>query len=762
MATTPDPGPRAWRADAAAVCALLLVVCAFWWRILFMRAYLVLDDMARQNVPLALLYARALADGRVPLWVSDLGGGYPLLAESQVGALYPPNLILFALLPPLAALNLSGVLHAALAAVGAYACARRFGVSPAAALLAGVAFGLSGLMSVHAIHVNMIRAIAWLPLLILCVDGAAASRRPWRWAPAVALVTAMQWLAAYHHITLLSIAGAIWYAVFAAGAQGRAAFWHRARSLWPAVAGGLLLGVLLAAAQLLPSLELVAFSERAAAAGLRQSTYGLMPARHLLALLLPTLFGSPKTNTFAGATWQFHEWCGYLSAVALMMAAAALLCRRDWRVWCLGSLAAASLVVAVTPQVQGLLSRVPVLSGVRVPPRALLLFTLSAALLAAMGADAAPRRSRLARGLAGCLALLLAAVGGAALLLRARTGYAAGAELWLTVGVLAGVWLALRLAPRWAAGALLAALAAAQLYQFGYAYQPLVGASFYTQPPPVGRQVPDPVLESRVYSTHHLTSPAWQNLLAARGDWSRDHRIFEAERDALSHNWPACFGLRSLRLYCGLPLLRYSVLLRALAEAAPDAHASVWGAANTRHLITSRYFGAGSPSERLDEAGVPTPRARIVRRPVRCRDAYEALDLMLSRLDPTQEAAVEAPPSAPLPASGQPTDGSIRIVSETPTRLVVEAHSARPALLALADAYCPGWHATVNGREAQIWPTDVMFRGVVVPGGDSQVVFEYRPVAVRVGLFAGLAALALLCGVLACRALRREPAGSGS
>jgi hypothetical protein len=93
------------------------------------------------------------------------------------------------------------------------------------------------------------------------------------------------------------------------------------------------------------------------------------------------------------------------------------------------------------------------------------------------------------------------------------------------------------------------------------------------------------------------------------------------------------------------------------------------------------------------------------------------------------------------------TGDQTKIVDRRATKVVVQVKSACPGLLVLSDTYYPGWTASVNGRGASIYPTDVAFRGVAVPKGVSTVTFEYRPSAFRAGL------LMTLVGVLVIVAL---------
>ncbi len=84
-------------------------------------------------------------------------------------------------------------------------------------------------------------------------------------------------------------------------------------------------------------------------------------------------------------------------------------------------------------------------------------------------------------------------------------------------------------------------------------------------------------------------------------------------------------------------------------------------------------------------------------------------------------------------------DREASIVSYTPERVVIRARSELPSFLMLKDAYYPGWQAAVNGEPAEIVATNVLFRGVPVPSGESEVVFWYGPQSWQTGLRLSLA-----------------------
>ncbi len=83
--------------------------------------------------------------------------------------------------------------------------------------------------------------------------------------------------------------------------------------------------------------------------------------------------------------------------------------------------------------------------------------------------------------------------------------------------------------------------------------------------------------------------------------------------------------------------------------------------------------------------------------------------------------------------------GEISVISYAPERVVIRARSERPGFLVLKDAYYPGWHAAINGEPVDVVPTNVLFRGVPVPAGESEVVFSYMPTTWQTGLRLSLA-----------------------
>jgi hypothetical protein len=111
------------------------------------------------------------------------------------------------------------------------------------------------------------------------------------------------------------------------------------------------------------------------------------------------------------------------------------------------------------------------------------------------------------------------------------------------------------------------------------------------------------------------------------------------------------------------------------------------------------------------------------------------------------------------PARGPVLDfvGSSRVLRRAPDRVVLEVEASAPGFVVLADAFDPGWRATVDGRAASIRRANVAFRAVGVPAGRHVVEMVYRPRGAARGLVLTAGGLVLLIAA-ATRARKRRRA----
>lgn len=363
------------------VVGLLLL---FFNKMAFTNLILARGDTFLYFYPYWTAAAEALRAARVPLWNPDLFMGAPLLANSQVGFFYPLNWPVWWLLPTPYAVSASILLHVGIAGLGAYAAARRaLGLSWEAGLVTAVLFALGGYLTAQVEHINQLQGMAWLPWFLVALGGPAA--RGWRGIVARALgigvLFALQLLAGHTQTTFITGVGlGLWLLTAALSDVAQPAEQSRlarvGRRFAPLLLGGLL-ALLLAAIQLLPTLQLMQLSSRQGGLSpnevLSFSLNPLLLARALLPSVGQSLFSEyvavlPLVGlalAFVGA-WQWRRRPGVLPAL----------------IW---ALVGFGLALGVFDPLYWLLARLPGFNLFRVPARWLLLYTLGMALLAGVG-----------------------------------------------------------------------------------------------------------------------------------------------------------------------------------------------------------------------------------------------------------------------------------------------------------------------------------------------------------------------------------------
>ncbi len=317
-----------------------------------------------------------LRAGQLPLWTPDIFMGAPLLANPQLGTLYPPNWLTVLLDAP-NAIRVSILLHIAWATLGAWLLARRAaGLGSAGALVTAAGFGVGGYIGAHVEQINQLQGLAWFPWLFLllhhALDPSRRTRYPRLYTLLLGGAMALQILSGHTQTVFISGVGMGLYVL----ASGR---W---RGLLP-LATASLIALVLASPQLVPTYELVGQSSRSG---------GLTPNAALSFSLSPFIAGRGLLPSYDGKV--FSEYIAYIGVTGLALASLSLFrphtpgqfpVRRTWLVMALAGL---FLAVGLYNPLNWLIVQLPGFDLFRVPARWLALYGLSAAVLAGLGVDA--------------------------------------------------------------------------------------------------------------------------------------------------------------------------------------------------------------------------------------------------------------------------------------------------------------------------------------------------------------------------------------
>jgi hypothetical protein len=388
--------------DVAALAGLLLLALlyqgwglvggpVFWERDTTLFYYPFTDWLAEQ-----------LKQGRLPSWLPTAFGGYPLLADGEVGPLYPLSLLVLPWLPTGPAVVLLRVLHTWLAAGLTYLLLRRLGAGRLGSLLAGLVFAFGSFMVGQLQHENMIRSAVWLPGELLLLEQAfrAGGWARQRWLVAAGLLLGVACLGLHLQavaMSLLALGLFVAYRLALDPPPGPRAE-RLALLVWaPACIG--LVAVGLSAAQWLPLLELGRTSFRGPGLSYAlATTYALAPY-NLPALLFPYFFRAPDGLWWSlWAPWETLPYVG----IAPLAVAPLVLARPRRPAWYFLGLAVVGLWIALASyaplNLHELLWRLPGVASLRAPGRFTFLFVFGVAGLAAYGLDALVASSKLGPG----------------------------------------------------------------------------------------------------------------------------------------------------------------------------------------------------------------------------------------------------------------------------------------------------------------------------------------------------------------------------
>ncbi len=384
------------RIDLALAGVLALGALAMFWKVIFTPSMLFFRDVFNYTYPSARFIQEMCRHGALPYWNPYLNYGQPLLENPNLLFFYPYTLLI-TLLPIDFAYPFFYVVHVALAGIGTYLLARRWGQSRQAAFFAGFAFAFSGpLLSLGNLY-NHAACAAWMPWALLATDlavrGGAKRHRPWI---LLTLVFSLQFLAA-EPFTLIATFGLCFaYALYLRGTLRPLASAANLRIVIGFVLTGCLM-IALCAVQFLPSAELLSHSRRGAQ-GLRYgetSNWSFHPLL-LMEALVPDFYGpaltSPtKWNTLLEDGNSPYFLSVFMGFVPLFFALAGWALSKDRR---RNFVAASALVFLAlsfghfTPVFSLAYLLVPLLTLVRFPVKMLVPVVMLVAILAGWGLDA--------------------------------------------------------------------------------------------------------------------------------------------------------------------------------------------------------------------------------------------------------------------------------------------------------------------------------------------------------------------------------------
>ncbi|HKO99191.1 MAG TPA: YfhO family protein [Pyrinomonadaceae bacterium] len=314
------------------------------------------------------------------LWDNLLASGFPMIADPQVMAWYPPAFLL-SLIP--GSWNAFVLAAYVMASCFTYGYVYTITGSKLAAAVSGVTYGLCGFLVAHMGHTSMIHSAVWLPLIVWSLEKLRREfRRPWLALACAAVACCV--LAGHIQIVVYSLAVSAAYAFLLGWVApiGRKRFYFLTAAVF-------VIGLGLSALQLLPAKELAGQSLRTGFSFQDFVSYSF-PFKHIPSLVFPAVFGGLPTygKTPYFGEWNFIEMCGYAGLLPLILATIGLIAHRRNGIalfWLSVAIFAFLLALGERTPLASLVYQLPVVSQFRAPARYVFLVGFAVSVLSGFG-----------------------------------------------------------------------------------------------------------------------------------------------------------------------------------------------------------------------------------------------------------------------------------------------------------------------------------------------------------------------------------------
>ena len=711
------------------------------------QSYGDIGDLITAFYPFRAFAARAVREGAIPLWNPYFLGGAPFLASPQSSLFYPPNFLYYIFALP-TAWTLCIVIRLFLSGMFMTLFVRHIGGTRAGSIFAGIVLSLCGFMTAWQGQ-PMDDGAAWLPFI--CYSVIRLRKEPsGRSIALAAFGFAMPVLAGHPeaaaHVTLVGIALALFMFVCSR------ADW---RFLLKFTAAGLL-AFGLASIQIVPTLEWL--GQMPGALDIR---WPPLPFDRGFGWVSRDILHAPNS----AGVW-IPEGAAYAGMMTLVAAPLGLLHRSRKLAAFLAGLTLAAFGIAYGFEPMHWLARhTPVLAGLK-NGRMILIAGFGLAALAGLGVSALEEdvpfsRHRRAVALAAVTAAFLSTF---VLVYRLQlatqfrvqfTHRPSFSRSLLFAGVILILWrlyggLRGRVFPIAAC-----AVIAFDLLTFSYRYTGFAGRDEIFPRAPVFEFLAKNA-DPAQFRIAEMGVPYSANANIVYGIASGDGyevRFIPAQRSFSSDyndNPSGLYFTPSLFLRFNdrrLDMLNVKYLVAAgrspefdLLNASPRfalAYNNSYVAVFENKSVLPRAFAVPAGGVQLVDGS--EKQLETLRNPA--FDPNRAV--LVSAVPPSLKDSVDASPPNPFPFSS-----NVALVEGGINEISFRTSTSLRAVLVVSQTYYPGWKATVDGNETEVFPANLTLTGVALPAGVHEVRLAFRPTSFKIG-----AALSLIsCLILAAMA----------
>ncbi len=695
-----------------------------------------ITDPVLQTYPWRKLIIKNLKEWTMPLWNPYSFSGQPLLANAQAAPFQITNL-LFLIMPFTQAWIIQIISVPVLTALFVFFLARSLNRSLISSSFVALVLPFSGFFIAWLTWGTVITTAMWLPLILLSINKLYRKISP-LWILVLILSLSQTLLAGHLQTAIYLLICTVFYSLFQSFSQ-------RNFRLLFLILASLALAFLIAAPQLLPSLEFLRYSARSVDQGYYPGRLDwFIPAKHLIQLIAPDFFGNPTKYNYWGV-WNYAEFVSFIGVIPLALAILAAIKKFKEASFFL-ALAVFSLILAIANPLSKIpyLLNFPVISSMQ-PSRIIVLLVFSLVILSGYGLDYYLKEKSPRKFLKIILLPFFVLIALALFTLFYQSSFPQVDQLDpakvalrnlvipIAISVVIVVLTILktaRLNPKIFL-VLIFAITIFDLFRFGYRFIPFVKNSWIF--PQTG-------------TIQYLTNQP------------KPFRIITTDRRIMHPNISSVYDIESIDGYDPLYLKSYAQLISALQANDPRAKLASFNRIVTPQKIDSPLINLLNVQYVLsfDEIKNPNfakvyqegttkvyqnlqvlPRAFFVNEVIKVGTQEEELVKMLDvNFDLSKKAT-----SKEYSFKAQTAPGKVEFIKYEDQFFSLATENSQGAPLVIANVFYPGWKAKLDGQTIAIEEVNYLFQSVLVPAGQHQLEFKFAPDSFYNGLYLSLGGL---------------------
>jgi hypothetical protein len=687
------------------------VVALFFFRFIYPHPQLIITpDFGQSDAVWSFatkqILANSLKNHQILLWTSLIGGGYPIFAQGAMGTFYLPNLLFFSLLSPVYAYLSVLYLSICMTGWGMYFWLRLLGYRKLTSIFGAITLALSGYCIVQFTHIMIIQSFSLFPILA-AITYKLAKETSWKITGVLAILLSQQILIGFPQTVFITMIFIVGYYLWLTRIE-------IADTIKFCI--GLILGVGIAAIQLVPSMEYSSTLVSSGGFTPDIATAFSFPLRHLQTLVNPFALGNPANGTYPHFTqsggsvfWENTIFIGFIPLICLLSSLLLLVYKKKPVKVTFFILALAGSFLLATGKyspIYFLFSFWP-FNIFRVPSRFIWIFVVALVILSSQAFQL-------------CLTTIK----------QKRLG--------MLIGILAIV---------------------AQVFTVLYIWSPyhnIEPASEWLKPPTLSQYI-DKKSYTLTIGGERLYANTYQNHGWATND--PNNRPSYIIRNTFTPDKNMLWEIPNIKDYAGREIRRSKVfddlLDQTIITESSNATISAFGTkllnllsiknvVSTLPLTQNGLKSIARLSDSTRDITLYTnsdavPRIYITTQTLPVTTIEQSVETLMSdRFITGKTVLVENNEKG----SSETNTTTITPVSASDGAYTVQTTSSEPdAILVLTELYYPGWHARIDGKETHIFPVNIKHIGVRLPQGNHTVTLRYQPESFVKGAWISLISL---------------------